>query len=635
MSLDRALPAPLAETLLEATAALGLKVVLARPSGKLASLTRDTESWWSELAIAQPTSELQALLDGALHDLLARDDVSISTVRERAELWGLGAELAEHGAAFEVATANLEGYAGTRLLLFDDRRRGYAAECRASRQLATFQQLLSVYPGPVALLSDSTLSAVNPALAELLGQDAQDLVGRALDELCHPDDAPIVAERVRDAAGLEPGSRVRLRLQNANGPPHSLELSRFPLGSEGGESLAFFHDTTTNLKDEQAQLLGDRLATLGLLAGGTAHALNNPLSYLLLNLEQARRCLERIGENPALSGEVLARLKDAEEGAERMAAIVRQLQLFSRAGETEVRHHALRPILESTLTLLQNEILHRGSLVTELSDSAAILATKPQLEQICLRLLVAAILDLPEVPGPRGSVHVTLNQQSARLTRLAIACHGRAPSAQSMTRLDADVVESCADPLQQRLGLCRNLVAQLNGTFHLEFLEDLTSWRIEISLPSAMLEPPSSERPPISEALPSSAPPQALRGARILVIDDDPAVGRALRGMLEEDQRVECVTDPRAALRLLLSTSEFDLVFCDIMMPTLSGQDIFQALRFNRPGYETRLVFMTGGAYTPRIQEFLEQIPNKRLEKPFDLRKVRRIVEAVVLSSNP
>jgi len=634
VSLDRALPAQLAETLLEATGPLGLQVVLAGPSGALASLTEETESFCSGLSLPQPTGELERLLTTELLQLLARDDVEDSPGETRAALWGLGAKLAEVGLAFEVARAHLDRRDGTRVLLFHDRRQGYAAECQAFCQLARFQQLFVTYPNPVALLSDATLSAVNPALTELLGQEASALLGRALDELCHPDDASILAEYLTKLATLERGAKVRVRILAPQGLTRSVELTAVPLSAAKGESLAFLFDTRANLERERAQLLGDRLATLGLLAGGTAHALNNPLSYLLLNLEQAGRCLGRLGESPSLSGEILARLKDAEEGAERMASIVRQLQLFSRTGETEVRHLALRPILESTLTLLRNEILHRGSLVTELADVGSILATKPQLEQICLRLLVAAILALPETQGCRGSVHVTLDQESTRAVRLAIACHSRAPSSQPAPLVDDVAAEANPDPLRHRLGICRALVTQLNGSFRLEFREGGGSWRIEISLPSTANEPPSSERPPHSEAVPSSAPPQGLRGARILVVDDDPAVGRALRSMLEEDQDVTCLTDPRAALRLLLGSTEFDLVFCDIMMPAVSGQDIFQALRFNRPGYETRLVFMTGGAFTPRVQEFLAQIPNRRLEKPFDLVRVRRIVEATLRTAH-
>ena len=100
--------------------------------------------------------------------------------------------------------------------------------------------------------------------------------------------------------------------------------------------------------------------------------------------------------------------------------------------------------------------------------------------------------------------------------------------------------------------------------------------------------------------------------------------------MLEEEHDVTCYTSSRDALKRLLQDQGFDLVFCDLMMPELTGMDIYQVLRFNRPGYETRLVFMTGGAFTASAKQFLAQVPNARIEKPFNLRALQRMVQKSV-----
>jgi CheY-like chemotaxis protein len=117
----------------------------------------------------------------------------------------------------------------------------------------------------------------------------------------------------------------------------------------------------------------------------------------------------------------------------------------------------------------------------------------------------------------------------------------------------------------------------------------------------------------------------------VLVVDDDPGVGRALRLMLEEEHEVTSVTSGREALRLLLR-EQYDVVFCDVMMPELTGMDLYQALRLNRPGDEQRLVFMTGGVFTAHAERFLAQIRNARIEKPFDMKSLRRLVERAVRS---
>jgi CheY-like chemotaxis protein len=106
--------------------------------------------------------------------------------------------------------------------------------------------------------------------------------------------------------------------------------------------------------------------------------------------------------------------------------------------------------------------------------------------------------------------------------------------------------------------------------------------------------------------------------ARILVVDDEPALGQTLKYLLEDNHDVTSVTSGTAALDLLLKKrEEYDLVLCDLMMPQVSGMDVHQKLSVERPGFERRLVFMTGGAFTPRAIEFLARVPNARLDKPF------------------
>ena len=114
------------------------------------------------------------------------------------------------------------------------------------------------------------------------------------------------------------------------------------------------------------------------------------------------------------------------------------------------------------------------------------------------------------------------------------------------------------------------------------------------------------------------------------MIDDDPGVVSALRLMLEGEHEVTTVASGRDALRLLLSDPPYDVVFCDLMMPGVSGMDLFEAVRLNRPGIERRLVFMTGGAFTPEAARFLERVPNGRVEKPFDLARVSRLLRRAV-----
>ena len=117
------------------------------------------------------------------------------------------------------------------------------------------------------------------------------------------------------------------------------------------------------------------------------------------------------------------------------------------------------------------------------------------------------------------------------------------------------------------------------------------------------------------------------RRARIMVVDDDPGVVSALRLMLEDDHDVTSVSNGPEALRMLVRDATYDVVFCDLMMPEVSGKDLYEALQLNCPGHERRLVFMAGGAFPPEASRFLSRVPNSRIEKPFDMDSLRTLLQ--------
>jgi CheY-like chemotaxis protein len=127
----------------------------------------------------------------------------------------------------------------------------------------------------------------------------------------------------------------------------------------------------------------------------------------------------------------------------------------------------------------------------------------------------------------------------------------------------------------------------------------------------------------------AGAPPRASGSAgraRVLVIDDEVQIANTLRELLAAEHDVVATTDARDALAILESGREFDVIFCDLMMPGMSGMDLYERLEELQTGVERRIVFMTGGAFTARGAEFLASVENRRLEKPFSLQLVEGIV---------
>jgi CheY-like chemotaxis protein len=128
-------------------------------------------------------------------------------------------------------------------------------------------------------------------------------------------------------------------------------------------------------------------------------------------------------------------------------------------------------------------------------------------------------------------------------------------------------------------------------------------------------------RPPQPSVRP--APDAATKRARILVIDDEPSLANALGRALRAGHDVKVSWSPAEELAEIEAGARYDLIFCDLMMPLVSGMDMHDRIAALDPEQARRMVFMTGGAFTPEAQAFLERVQNPRVVKPFDASRLR------------
>jgi two-component system cell cycle sensor histidine kinase/response regulator CckA len=117
---------------------------------------------------------------------------------------------------------------------------------------------------------------------------------------------------------------------------------------------------------------------------------------------------------------------------------------------------------------------------------------------------------------------------------------------------------------------------------------------------------------------------------RVLVIDDEPAVGRTIQRLLGQGYDVTPLTSGRAAIGLLARGDEFDVILCDLSMPEVSGMEVYRSAVAARADLADRFIFMSGGVSSSPAGEFLDRLPNTRLDKPFDLETVRALVRSRV-----
>jgi CheY-like chemotaxis protein len=117
-------------------------------------------------------------------------------------------------------------------------------------------------------------------------------------------------------------------------------------------------------------------------------------------------------------------------------------------------------------------------------------------------------------------------------------------------------------------------------------------------------------------------------GARVLVVDDEPLVGRAVARVLGQRHEVLIATSGREALALIEAGHEFDLVLCDLMMPGMTGMELYRTVGERSPAVLDRFVFLTGGAFTLEAEAFLNSTRAERIIKPFDSAALRLLAAA-------
>lgn len=363
----------------------------------------------------------------------------------------------------------------------------------------------------------------------------------------------------------------------------------------------------------------DRMASLGLLAGSIAHELNNPLAAVAGNLEFVAAELRRLsGElTPGRLGDLEHVVAEARDAADRVRRSVRDLVTFSRLDRDRRETLELRVLVDMAAGVAGPEVRHRGKLVVEHGVAPRVEADAARLGHVLVNLLMTAASSLDEGRAATNEVRVLTGTDADGAAVIEVHDTGRGFSPEDAARaFDPFFTDREGAPVGLRLSVCKSVVEALSGTIDLVSIPDAgTTYRVR--LPAAAASAPQPGVAPTPEG--------AIRG-RVLVIDDEPMVLASFRRILAREHEVTTVGSAEEAQRLLEAGATFDVVLCDLMMPGMSGMDLYERLHADTPDQAERMIFMTGGAFTPRARAFLDQVKNPWFEKPFDVSKLMTLV---------
>ncbi len=494
-----------------------------------------------------------------------------------------------------------------------------------------FRQTFDTAPIGMALVAlDGQWRRVNRVLAETLGYTPAELLAMTFQDVTHPED---LARDLEHVARLLRGELAQYTLEkryvHRSGRLVHARLHVALVRDAQGAPLHFvsqIEDVTERRALETRLQLADRMASVGTLASGVAHEINNPLSYIVANLETIAEHVDELA--PTLPARRTAELREilAETrlGADRVRKIVRGLSTFSRAEQERRGHVEIAAILELSINMAFAEIKHRARVVKVLEATPTVYADDSRLSQVFINLLVNAAQAIPEGQVERNTIRVTTSTDAQGRAVVDIADTGAGIPAHVRPRIFDPFFTTKPIGAGTGLGLaiCHGIVADHGGELSLEATGP-TGSTFRVVLPAAPAEAPAP--PPATAHL----GPSTGRG-RVLVVDDDALVARAIVRVLHGEHEVIAVDSGRAALARLADGSHFDLVICDLMMPELTGMDVYDELQRTSPALLERVIFVTGGAFTDRAREFLHAIPNQWLEKPVDPQTLRALVRGFV-----
>ena len=471
---------------------------------------------------------------------------------------------------------------------------------------------------------------------EVIGKTDYDASWKASAELYRADDNAVVTSGQSKLNYEEP-------MLHPDGRQGWLRTSKVPLrGRDGNVTgiIGTYEDITERRLLQQQLMHAQRLESIGTLAAGMAHEINNPLTYLIGNAEishewlrtaiaRLERLIGKAHDPAALArairgvAEIEGPLLDVLDGAERVRLLVLDIKGMARIEDGSRAPRELRSLVEAAVKMTANAVRHFASVRTRFAATPLVETGDGPLVQVLTNLLINAAQAIGEGRADANDITVTTYTDATGWACVEVRDTGPG--------IPADVLPRIFDPFfttkpvgaGMGLGLStsHNIVVGLGGRLTAE------------SPPGGgavfrVVLPPATRN--AAPSPPECGSATVTRRGKVLVIDDEASVAVALGRILGQDHDVTVLTDGREAVASIAAGQVYHVIFCDLMMPNISGIDVHHAIAATSAAQAGRIVFMTGGAFTAASQAFLDRFGSRHVIKPFTAETIRSIAASSV-----
>jgi two-component system NtrC family sensor kinase len=463
------------------------------------------------------------------------------------------------------------------------------------------QTVDAITQGICIIDAQGTVRRANRVFAELVQTPVTAIPGRPWLALLPPAWADLVGRAVMERTPTTVELRAGERL---------LMLSTIPLADRGAAVLVF-EDQTDKRRLQDQLIQSEKMSAIGQLIAGVAHDLNNPLASVV-------GFSDFLAEASDVPPALLEPLQVIRQEAERAATIVKNLLSFARSQEGERKVQPIRPILESTLALLRNQLMaHNVEATLETEPNLPELEVSAnQIKQVFVNLINNAAQAIAS-DNRSGRIWITAKPW---LDGVAVAVADNGPG------IPEAIAQHVFEPFFTTkkegegtglgLSICQGIVKEHGGRMTLDTRPG-AGVTFTVELPGGLNAPrPSQSVEPIAETPP----------LRVLVVDDEPHILYYMRSTLESwGHTVEVATDGAYALERILA-DPFDAIICDLRMPHLGGREMYHRLAQQNPQAAQRIIFATGDTVRGDTLRFLETLGRPYLHKPFTLAELRRML---------
>jgi two-component system NtrC family sensor kinase len=488
---------------------------------------------------------------------------------------------------------------------------------------------LNAVPDPLFVMDRAhRWVVVNRAFCEFMGRGEHELLGSSGRDFLPAREAQAFWDQDEQifTTGQPTQSEV-LFAHTRDGQPRTIVIKKAAFTEPGGGSflIAVLRDITDRKRLETQLVLADRLSSIGTLAAGVVHEINNPLSYVCSNLS----FLEESLAQPAVSDEALPELREVltetQEGINRVRTIIRDVKTFARTDDNRSGAVEVPQAIDGALRLVRKELEYRAQLERALEPVPSILGNEGQLGQVLVNLLVNAFQAFPQNDPARNRIRVSTRSSGDGQVIIEVQDNGPGMSPEVRQHIFDPffTTKPAGEGSGLGLSICQSIIQSMNGKIEVESEQGRGSL-FRLVLPAAQARKSAEPR------LQASPMEKSGPRRRLLLIDAEPAVGTSVRRLLQEAHEVHSVKDVGMALKLISGGEHYDAVLCDVVLPGMSGVDLLRELEQREPGLARRTGFMTSGAFSTSSREIMASYSGELLEKPFEPERLRRFVQRLL-----